>query len=126
MNAIIDRIREKRKQKGMTHENMAHELKISQTAYSKIEKNETRLTVERLFEIAEILEVSVSELLDKNSSITYSQQEFFDNSIGHQQIENYYQENRETLANLLASKDEIIEKQQKEIEFLRELVRKGD
>jgi len=32
-------------------------LDISQVAYSKIEKNETKLTVERLFKIAEILEL---------------------------------------------------------------------
>lgn len=122
MEDIIERIREQRKKKGFSHENMAHELKISQAAYSKIEKNETRLTVERLFEIADILEVPVTELLDKNSTINYHQQEFYDNSVGHQEVQNLYQENKEILEKLFQTKDELIVKQQEEIEFLRKML----
>ena len=43
---------------------MAHELKMSQVSYSKIEKNETKLTLERLYKIVEILEVTVGDILD--------------------------------------------------------------
>ncbi len=53
MEKIINKIREIRKDRGYSHEYMAHLLDISQVAYSKIEKNETKLTVERLFKIAE-------------------------------------------------------------------------
>ncbi len=129
MDTIIDRIKEQRKKKGFSHENMAHELNISQAAYSKIEKNETRLTVDRLFEIANILEVSVSELLEGNASRTYNQHqhEFHDYSlgVGHQEVENQniYQENKEILDKLLITKDEIISKQQEEIGFLRSLLK---
>jgi len=57
MEKVINKIRTIRKDKGYSHEYMAHMLDISQVAYSKIEKNETKLTVERLFKIAEILEL---------------------------------------------------------------------
>ena len=51
---VINKIREFRKKKGYSHEYMAHELNMSQVAYSKIEKSETKLSVERLYRIAEI------------------------------------------------------------------------
>ena len=38
-------------------------LNISQNAYSKIETGQSRITVERLFEIADALEVDPAELL---------------------------------------------------------------
>ena len=55
MNEIIDRISRYRYNKGLSYENMAEELNISPSAYRKIEAKETKLTVERLFKIAEIL-----------------------------------------------------------------------
>lgn len=61
---VIDRIKQIRIEKGISHEAMAYNLGISQTAYTKIEKNETKLTVDRLFKIAEILEVKVEDLLN--------------------------------------------------------------
>lgn len=122
MESVIEKIKEERKKKGFSHENMAHELNISQAAYSKIEKSETKLTLERLFEIAGILEVPVIELLDKNSKITYQQQEFYDNSVGHQEFQNLYQESKELLDIITKTKDEIIDKQQQEIEFLRKML----
>ena len=39
------------------------ELDISQVAYSKLEKNETKSTVKRLFKLAAIFEVDVGQLL---------------------------------------------------------------
>ncbi len=48
MENILENIKTIRKQKGYSHEYIAHELDISQVAYSKLEKNETKLTVERL------------------------------------------------------------------------------
>uniref|UniRef100_UPI00404888C5 helix-turn-helix domain-containing protein n=1 Tax=Flavobacterium sp. TaxID=239 RepID=UPI00404888C5 len=56
MENVIEKIKDIRKEKGYSHEYMAHMLDISQVAYSKIEKQETKLSVERLFKIAEILE----------------------------------------------------------------------
>ena len=95
LDAIVDRIKEQRKKKGFSHENMAEELKISQVAYSKIEKNETKLTVDRLFQIANILETHVYELLDESPDTIYNQQYFYDSAVGHQDIQNLYQEDKE-------------------------------
>ena len=42
---------------------MATQLSISQRAYSKIERGQTKLDVERILTIAEVLEIDVYELL---------------------------------------------------------------
>ena len=67
---IGELIRQKRAIKGYSQEYMAFQLNISQNAYSKIERQETEITVKRIYEIAEILEVSVYELLPKSKEGT--------------------------------------------------------
>ena len=52
--------------KGYSQEYMAFRLDISQNAYSKLERGETKLTVRRFYEIAEILEISIDNLLPEN------------------------------------------------------------
>ena len=107
MEKIINKIREIRKDRGYSHEYMAHLLDISQVAYSKIEKNETKLTVERLFKIAEILEAKIEDILDIKADKVYKQ-DLKDNSIGHQEIQNMYQDNKEVYEKLIIAKDEQI------------------
>lgn len=107
MEKIINRIKEIRKEKGISHEAMAFDLGISQVAYSKLEKNETKLNVDRLYKIAEILDTKVSDLLNEEKSTIYNQ-DLKDNAIGHQQIENLHQENKEVYQELIKAKDEQI------------------
>ncbi|QEC77084.1 helix-turn-helix domain-containing protein [Mucilaginibacter ginsenosidivorax] len=63
IKAIAANIRKTREQLSYTQEYLAAKLKISQNAYSKIELGYTKITVERLFQIAAILEVDVHELI---------------------------------------------------------------
>jgi transcriptional regulator with XRE-family HTH domain len=63
VKAIAANIRRTREQLNYTQEYLAAKLKISQNAYSKIELGYTKITVERLFQIAAILEVEVHELI---------------------------------------------------------------
>jgi len=58
MNDVGEKIRLQRLTKNFSQEYMAFMLEISQAAYSKIERGETVLTLPRIYEIAEILEVS--------------------------------------------------------------------
>jgi transcriptional regulator with XRE-family HTH domain len=104
---IIRKIREMRKQKGYSNDNMAEDLGLSTSAYNKLERNETALTLERFLKIKNILNVPFSDFFDFKGN-NYQQQEFKDNSIGHCEVQNLYQENRETLEKLLQSKDEQI------------------
>lgn len=58
--AIGQRIRELRRSKDYSQENMAAELDITPGAYAKIERGETDPSVTRLIQIAGILEVDVA------------------------------------------------------------------
>jgi transcriptional regulator with XRE-family HTH domain len=63
VKAIAVNVRKTREQLNYTQEYLAAKLKISQNAYSKIELGYTKITVERLFQIATILEVDVHDLI---------------------------------------------------------------
>ena len=126
MENIVEKIKDIRKRKGYSHEYMAHQLDMSQPAYSKIEKNETVLSVDRLFKIAEILETPVVDLLDINPNTIYNQTNNDSATfIGHQQVEHLYQENKEKSEKIeqlyesrLKDKDLLIVQLQKIIENL--------
>ena len=63
VKAVATNIRNKREELNYTQEYLAAKLSISQNAYSKIELGYTKITVERLFQIAEILDTDLIELI---------------------------------------------------------------
>lgn len=65
--AIGQRIRELRRSKDYSQENMAVELDITPGAYAKIERGETDPSVTRLIQIAGILEVDVATFFKDQS-----------------------------------------------------------
>ncbi|MFF5383763.1 helix-turn-helix domain-containing protein [Pedobacter suwonensis] len=65
---VAGNIRKIREYRDYTQDYLAAKLKISQNAYSKIELGYSKLTIDRLFQIAAILEVDVAHLLTLNHS----------------------------------------------------------
>ena len=65
-----EKIRSLREFKKITQEELAEKLAMSTSGYSKIERGETRLDIERLQRIANILEVNVFDLMPQNDSNT--------------------------------------------------------
>ncbi|MFD0750033.1 helix-turn-helix domain-containing protein [Mucilaginibacter calamicampi] len=63
MQHLIESIRTTRENLGYSQEYMAMKLGIGQNGYSKIELGYTRITVDRLFEIAKILNTDIFVLL---------------------------------------------------------------
>lgn len=61
---VLKRIKEIRNKKGYSQHSMAIHLSISQNAYYKIEKGDTKLDLERFIEIAHFLEVEPDELIN--------------------------------------------------------------
>ena len=61
-------IRKIREHRNYTQEYLAMKLKISQNAYSKIELGYTKITLERLYQIAQILDVDLIELIKAEDS----------------------------------------------------------
>ena len=106
-DAIAKNIRKHRELKGFSQEYMAHQLSVNQSTYAKMENSSTKITIDKLFSVAKLLETDVSDLLNEEKSTIYNQ-DLKDNAIGHQQIENLHQENKEVYQELLKAKDEQI------------------
>lgn len=68
MNTLGEKIRYFRKLKGLSQEDLAYELDISLTAYSKIERNITDINFSRLLQITKVLDISLIELLSVNEN----------------------------------------------------------
>lgn len=63
IKTVAINIRKVREYRNYTQEYLAMKLNISQNAYSKIELGYTKITLERLYEVAQILEVDLIELV---------------------------------------------------------------
>jgi transcriptional regulator with XRE-family HTH domain len=67
--SIAVNIRKLREYRNYTQEYLAFKLNISQNAYSKIELGYTKITVDRLFHIADILEKDPIDILQNTSEL---------------------------------------------------------
>ena len=66
LRAVAANIKSRRNQLRISQMQMADLLNITQNAYSKIEMTKTKMSVERLYEIAGILNISPTELVSIN------------------------------------------------------------
>ena len=115
--ARIKGLRETRK---YTQEYMAESLGISQRSYSSIENGQTQLTVDRLFDIAEVLQVSVGDIIGTDNQYVYNNN--FNNHAPQNKgnlvfNQDNFEEQRQLYERLLKTKQE-------EIDFLKSLVKK--
>jgi transcriptional regulator with XRE-family HTH domain len=68
MQQISDNIKKFRELKNFTRDQLAAELNMSLSGYSKLERGEVELTISKLYRIAEVLEVSPSQILNFDAS----------------------------------------------------------
>jgi transcriptional regulator with XRE-family HTH domain len=66
LQAVAANIKGRRNELRLSQMQMAEMLGITQNAYSKIEMAKTKMSVHRLYEIAEILKVSARDLMTIN------------------------------------------------------------
>ena len=74
---IGERIRIERAKKGYSQEYMAFMLDISQSTYSKLESESLELNVNRLYKIAEILDINVYDILPPSKQSAIAAPNFF-------------------------------------------------
>ena len=122
MEKVLEKLKEARKEKGFSHENMAMELGISQGAYTNIENSESKLTVERLLKISQILEKPVYYFFETNPNNIYNQQNS-DNAIGYI-VENLHQDNKEAYTKLSEAYEANLKDLKEEVAFLRKIAEK--
>ena len=69
---LAENIRLRREKKHYTQAVVAARLGISQNAYSKVELGYTQLTIQRLFELADVLDCEAIDLLNNHLQYTRS------------------------------------------------------
>lgn len=113
MNKIGFNIRKIRESKGFSQHYMANILDISQASYARIENEDTKVTVDRLYKIAEVLDTNIIDFFNADSVIIQNQNNY-EGSYGL--VQNLTVENKEIYEKLLKSKDEQIDLLTKMIE----------
>lgn len=103
--------------KGLSQEALAQDLGITTSAYSKIERGETNVSLDRVLQILDSLAVNFYEVLYANEMIVknaskgqvaeYSMPEYYSVAAMTQDIRNLRLENQR-LASLLKVKDELL------------------
>ena len=121
IDKVLKRIRENRKTKGYSHDYMATMLDISPSAYNKLERNETNLSLERLLVITDILELPITEVLDIKTGDTFNQ-DLKDNSIGR--VETLNQDNKDKTEKIEQLYQQLLKEKDETIKILKELIAK--
>lgn len=118
-----DKIRMMREFRQLSQEDMAEKMNMSPSGYAKIERGETRLQYDKLVQIAQIFNVSLSDLVDNDKGVI-----FFMNKNGNNTSANYYSGDHsimfeiEKLKLQLIHKDELLAQKEKELEMLRKMI----
>ena len=118
-----DKIRMMRELRQLSQEDMAEKMNMSPSGYAKIERGVTRLQYDKLVQIAQIFNVSLSDLVDNDKGVI-----FFMNENGNNTSANYYSGDYsimfeiEKLKLQLIHKDELLEQKEKELEMLRKMI----
>lgn len=107
MNRIGFNIRKMRESKGFSQDYMANVLEISQASYARLENEETKITVERLYKVAEVLEKNIIDFFDADRMIIQKQTNK-EGAFGNGYVQNLHIENKEIYEKLLQSKDDQI------------------
>ena len=120
-------IRDCREDKHLTQAIMAEKLGMSETGYAKIERGESGVRIERLQQIANVLEVNITDLLPlgdegvvifNNSNDNFSNSSNFNLALGDPAL----QYEITNLRQLVDSKNQIIESREREIESLKQQI----
>lgn len=132
---LIEKIRLLRELKEMSQAELAHRIHMSTEGYAKIERGERRLDVQRLTQIANVLDIGVADLfniINKRELYLINDNNFF--VIGKDKIQascTYSSDKELILENeklklALKYKNELISQKDKEIELLRKLLDKAE
>jgi transcriptional regulator with XRE-family HTH domain len=121
---VSDRLKKIRVEKNISQDFLSKKLGFTQKAYSKIENNETKLNVEVLQRISEILEVPVESFFNHSQQPVLND---FSNRTGGDNViykNNTLDQSQELYEKLLKSKDEVILSKSNEIETLKLVINK--
>ncbi|OBX47965.1 helix-turn-helix domain-containing protein [Moraxella nonliquefaciens] len=129
-----DKIRAIRTQQKISQEQMAERLDLTPQAYSKIESGKTKLSLDRIQQIAQILNIDVTELIHNNDNGVFllinencTNENLNNGAIiyhGNQQSinEQELKHDNEKMQLIITHKDEIIEQLKQENALLKQML----
>ena len=112
MKEINENIKKFRELKNFTREVMADKLEMSVSGYSKLERGDVELTISKLYKIAEVLEVNVSQILNFDASKIFNIKDYGVANVDIQSQTNNYTD---------PYKDKYIQLLEAEVERLKKL-----
>ena len=129
MNArdqLRQNIRDLREDKRLTQAAMAEKLGMSETGYAKIERGESGVKIDRLRQIAQVLEVNIVDLIPfgddvitlSNSNDNFSNSNNFNLSLEPPALEAEIL----NLRNMIAMKNELLDGRDREIAALQQQI----
>lgn len=121
---VSDRLKKIRLEKNVSQDFLAKKLGFTQKAYSKIENNETKLNVDILQRISEILKVPIEFFFNNSQQPTLND---FSNRTGGDNViykNNATEKMEELFKDLIKSKDDVIASKNQEIEMMKMVYRK--
>ncbi|MBS9779552.1 MAG: helix-turn-helix transcriptional regulator [Moraxellaceae bacterium] len=124
-----EKLKELRELNHWSQEDLAKKMHIAPSSYAKIERGETRLTLERLEQFAEIFDIEIGQLIQPDNSSLYQVNEnnsscyIYNHNVNvSKNNEKEYQSEIEKLQLIIQHKEEINIKLQEQIQDLRLLV----
>ena len=97
MDRIGFNIRRIREQKGFSQEYLASQLNISQASYARLENETTKITIDRLYQIAKILNTEITDFFNVNK-LHIQQQTNYEGAYGNGYVQNLTIENKEAFS----------------------------
>lgn len=117
--AISDNLQKLRKLNDLSQEQMAEMLNMSKNGYGKLERGESKITVDHLQNIANVFNIDIADLLKEERDFSLL---IGDN---HGNYANKYYDNAqevEKLQLIINHQKQLLEQKDKEIELLRRLL----
>ena len=122
--SVHEKIRIIRKAKGLTLEEVAHQLGMSTNGYGDIERGATDVNLSRLEQISQLFDMELSELIDLNEKNVFNFLGTENTGIGTQNHCTINSDSTEQLQLkfILENQQLIIEQQTQEIAYLKEII----
>lgn len=118
---VSEKLKLIRHAKRWSQEEVAHRLNISPSAYGSMERGETKLSLERLEELARVFEIELAQLLEHNTKNIFN---FESHNSNH--CQNWYSNPESTqlikLQLELEKTQLLLQERDKEIEYLKQII----
>jgi len=115
-------IKKKRKLKGLLQQDMAEKLNMNIRSYQNLENGDTRLDLERLSRIAEVLDTKMEDLIKSEGFIIHQEIKEASGSGSGTGIYNNYGIEKEVFDKFMAAKDAENRQLKEENKYLKEKI----